>query len=306
MNLLANTSWAARPETDDYLNVISFGDKIGLAMYGDDQAIRWASYFRYVLEDGVLRMDFLPTANSVGRLNESEYTIQTEIHIGHVSYEAWSRGRVLDFAGTALTFAKPFHGCDEDSLIFFEQAFNGVVEEDRFLQDIRSDTVEVRSLRALKLLGLYGLAWIPFIQAGLFLARVPGADERAMLLFFMPPVAASVFVMADNGRFERTVVRAAWLLLSVTAVASLITELNFLPIKPQFPALPARVDRVMVLYLVGWYSYVMILCPGWFVYWRLVGNGRCHGRVSRGFVVGCLVWLGFVGTLLFLAMRKLF
>ena len=142
MNLLANTSWAARPEYDNYLNVISFGDEIGLAMYGDGQAIRWASYFRYVLEDGVLKMDFLPTANSLRSLNESEYMIQTEIHIGQVSYEAWSRGGVLDFAGTALTFAKPFHGCDDDSLIFFEQAFNGVAQEDRFLQDIRSDTVE--------------------------------------------------------------------------------------------------------------------------------------------------------------------
>jgi hypothetical protein len=175
------------------------------------------------------------------------------------------------------------------------------------LQDIRSDALgDGGWLRALKLLGRYGLAWIPFIQAGLFLARAPGADERAMLAFFLPPVVASVFLIADNGRFDRTAVRAAWLLLSVTAVASLVAELNFLPIMPQFPALPARVDRVMVLYLAGWYSYVLIICPAWFIHWRLAGDGRCHGRASRSFIVGCLVWLGFVGTFAFLAMRKLF
>jgi hypothetical protein len=175
------------------------------------------------------------------------------------------------------------------------------------LHETRSGALrDARWFRALKLLGEYGLAWIPFVQAGLFLARAPGADERAMLLFLLPPVVAAVFLIADNGRFNRTAVRAAWLLLSVTAVASLIAELNFLPIKAQFPALPPRLDRVIVLYLAGWYSFVLIICPAWFVHWRLAGEGRCHGRASRSFIVGCLVWLGFVGTIAFQAIPKLF
>lgn len=128
--MLANTSWSARPEYDDYLNAISFDDEVGFAIYGDGQAIRWASYFQYVLEDGMLKMDFLPTADHVGTWNDTKYTIQTEIQIGHVSYEARSRGKLSTFAGNALTFAKPFHGCDDGSLIFFKAAFNGVAEED--------------------------------------------------------------------------------------------------------------------------------------------------------------------------------
>lgn len=128
--MLANTSWSARPEYDDYLNVISFGDEVGFAIYGDGQAIRWAAYFRYVLKDGVLRMEFLPTADHVGTWNESQYTIETAIQIGNVSYEARSRDTLTTFVGNALTFARPFHGCDDESLIFFEVAFSGVEEED--------------------------------------------------------------------------------------------------------------------------------------------------------------------------------
>ncbi len=128
--MLTNTSWSARPEYADYLNAISFGDEVGFAIYGDGQAIRWASYFRYVLQKGVLRMNFLPTKDHRGIWNESRHTIHTEIQIEHVSYEARSRGRLSTFAGNALVFAKPFHGCDDESLIFFEVPFNGVAVED--------------------------------------------------------------------------------------------------------------------------------------------------------------------------------
>lgn len=129
-NLLCNTAWSARPEYDDYLNTISFAEEVGFAIYGDGQAIRWASYFRYVFEKGWLQLEFLPTEDHVGTWNQSEYTVQTEIQIGHVTYEASSRGKVAAFAGNALTFAKPFHRCDDVSLVFFESAFDGVAEED--------------------------------------------------------------------------------------------------------------------------------------------------------------------------------
>jgi len=162
-----------------------------------------------------------------------------------------------------------------------------------------------RSRRVTTLLGRYCLTWIPFVQVGLFLANVPGPDERAMLAFFLPPVAASLFLIADNGRFDKTGVRAAWLLLSVAAFASLAAEIDLLPIKPQFPALPARVDRVLVYYLAGWYSYVLIVCPAWFVHWRLVGGGRSQGTVGGPFIVGCATWAIFVGTFAILAARKL-
>jgi hypothetical protein len=126
-----------------------------------------------------------------------------------------------------------------------------------------------------------------------------------MLAFFMPPIFATLFVIADNGRFHRTAVRAAWVLLFVTAVASLGAELTFLPVKPQFPALPDKVDRVMVFYLIGWYSYVLVVCPGWFVYWRTIGEGRYFGRLSRRFLVGSLFWLCTVVAFAFGAARKL-
>ena len=91
---------------------------------------------------------------------------------------------------------------------------------------------ESRSLRVIALIARYGLTWIPFIQVAHFLATLPGADERALLMFFIPPIVAALFVIADNGRFDRTAVRAAWLLLSVTAGASLAAEIDVLPIKP--------------------------------------------------------------------------
>lgn len=128
--MLTNTSWSARPEYYDYLNVISFGDEVGFAIYGDGQALRWASYFRYVLKEGVLRMEFLLTENHERTWNELEYTVETEIQLGHVSYEARSHGGPSTFSGNALTFAKPFHGCDDRSLVFFETAFRSVAEED--------------------------------------------------------------------------------------------------------------------------------------------------------------------------------
>ena len=70
------------------------------------------------------------TADHVGTWNETRYAIETAIQMGQVSYEAQWRGKLTSFGGNTLTFAKPFHGCDNESLTFFEAAFKGVEEKD--------------------------------------------------------------------------------------------------------------------------------------------------------------------------------
>lgn len=164
-----------------------------------------------------------------------------------------------------------------------------------------------RWLRAATLLGKYGVTCIPFIQVVLCLAAQPGADERAMLMFFVPPVVASLFLLADNGRFDRTVVRGAWILLTVNSIASLVAEIDVLPIKAQFPGkLPPRIDRVLVLYLASWYSFILVVCPAWYLYWRFVGGGRIRGGVGWKFIIGWLGWALFVSILATGAARKIF
>lgn len=161
-------------------------------------------------------------------------------------------------------------------------------------------------MRAVVVLVCYGLSCLPFIQVGLLLAAQPG-DERAMLMFFLPPAFAALFVIADNGRFEPTFVRGAWLLLIVNAIVSALAEFDILPILPQFAGvLPAPMDRVFVLYLAGWYSFVLVVCPGWFLCRRVAVIRRTRGHIGWWFIGGWLSYAGLLGTIILAAGRKLF
>lgn len=161
-----------------------------------------------------------------------------------------------------------------------------------------------RSLRALMLLARYGLSSIPFIEVGAFLLGRPA--NHALLLFFLPPIIAALFILADNGRFDRTVLRGAWILLMVTAFASFLAEINVPPIKPQFAGiLPLRVDRVFVCYLIGWYTFVLVICPIWFLRWRIFGPGRSRGPIDWKFKLCLATWLVGVTAMGILAGRKL-
>lgn len=152
-----------------------------------------------------------------------------------------------------------------------------------------------------------GLLLLPFAQVVQELARQPGADERALLMFFLPPVLAALFLAADNGHFDRTIIRGAWLLIAVNAVVSALAEIDVLPIQPQFPgALPARIDRLVVLHLAGWYSFVLLVCPGWLLCSRVAAVRRSGESVGWCFVGG---WLGYatgIGILAAAAGCKLF
>lgn len=165
--------------------------------------------------------------------------------------------------------------------------------------------LDSRWLRAVKLLAKYGLSSVPFIEVGLFLARQP--QHRAMLLFFLPAVVAAIFILADNGRFEKTTVRGAWILLTVSAIASFLAEVNFPPIKPLFAGiLPPRIDRIFVFYVISWYTFVLVICPVWFLRWRLMGAGRSRGPIRWKFKLRVAVWLVGVVSFAILAGRKLF
>lgn len=158
---------------------------------------------------------------------------------------------------------------------------------------MKSDEVVLRRsnprLRAVVTLACHGLSSLPFIQVALLLAAQPG-DELSMLMFFLSPTFAALFVIADDGRFEPAFVRGAWLLLAVNAIVSALAELEILPLQPQFTgALPANTDRVFVLYLVGFYSFISVVCPGWFLCRRVAGIRRTCGHMGWRFIGG---WLG--------------
>lgn len=166
---------------------------------------------------------------------------------------------------------------------------------------------ESRWMRGAKLLWHWGITCIPFIEVARFLAVQRNADFYAMLMFFIPPLAASLWVLADNGRFNRALVRGAWLLLSVNAVASFFVQIDRLPLQPQFAgALPARLDRALVIYLIGWYSFVLVVCPLWYLRWRMHDTNQTRRSNGWKFALGTLCWAIGVATLAVLAARKLF
>lgn len=156
-------------------------------------------------------------------------------------------------------------------------------------------------------MGNLALTCIPFGQVIHCLALHPVADQRAMLMFFLPAVLASLFVLADNGRFNRTVVKGARLLLSVNAITAVVVDANLLTLKPQFAGiLPPQVDRALVLYLIGWYTFILIVCPCWYLHWRFAGEGRLYGRLSIKSRIGWLTWAFVLSAFMVAAGRKLF
>jgi hypothetical protein len=156
-----------------------------------------------------------------------------------------------------------------------------------------------RRLRAIASVTCLGFSCLPFIQVGWFLAAQPG-DGHAMLMFFLPASIAALVVIADNGRFDRTFVRGAWLLIVVNAIVSAFVELDILPIRPQFAGmLPARMDRVFVLYLIGWYSFVLVVCPGWLLCSSVAELRRTCRRIGWGFIGGWLGYAALLGVMIF-------
>lgn len=161
-------------------------------------------------------------------------------------------------------------------------------------------------LRAIANVACFGVGCLPFIQVGRLLAAQPG-DGHAMLMFFLPASIAALVVIADNDRFDRTFVRGAWLLIFVNAIVSALAELDVLPIRPRFAGmLPAQMDRVFVLYLIGWYSYVLVVCPGWLLWSSVAEIRRTCRRMEWRFIGGWLGYIALLGAIMLVVGHKLF
>ena len=120
-----------------------------------------------------------------------------------------------------------------------------------------------RLVRALKL--AYWLLVVgALIRAIALLAALPNV-ERAVLLYFVPPAVACLFLIADSGKFNRTAIRGCEVFLSLIAIAVVVGEQPFvLPnLKPQFPGMPLQADRILVCYFAAYTLFVSVICPAY-------------------------------------------
>lgn len=106
------------------------------------------------------------------------------------------------------------------------------------------------------------LAFSALVVAAVQLAQLPNA-ERWILFFFIPPLIAGAFLLANRG--DPFFLAACRLFLSMIAIAVTVAEVTLaLPVpKPQFPGMPLLADRILVAYLVAYGLFLWILCPAY-------------------------------------------
>lgn len=121
--------------------------------------------------------------------------------------------------------------------------------------------------------------------------------ERAILLFFIPPVIAGAFLIAN--RSDPFLLSACRFFISLIAYAVLIAELTtWAPIpKPQFAGMPLVADRILSYYFVAFGLFLWIICPGYIlIHWLR----RWWGQRTKGVFATCFLfvaWVSWVGTM---------
>ena len=139
------------------------------------------------------------------------------------------------------------------------------------------------------------------------LALLPNV-ERAMLLWFVPPLLAC-FLLALNkiNRTNPEVICLCKVFLSMVAVAVLLGEQRvlFANLKPQFPGMPAQQDRILTFYFMAYALFLWVLLPGY-----LLGNSNYlhyHRRPAPISLPTCCIgtatWLGVMALLAALTPR---
>jgi hypothetical protein len=86
-----------------------------------------------------------------------------------------------------------------------------------------------------------------------------------VLLYFVPPVLAYLFLIADTGKFNRTAILGCEIFLSLISIAVVLGEQPFvLPnLKLQFPGMPPQADRVLVFYFAAYLLFILVICPAY-------------------------------------------
>jgi hypothetical protein len=157
----------------------------------------------------------------------------------------------------------------------------------------------MRLIRLLKLVFWFVVVGSLIRAIGL-LATNPNV-ERPVLGFFVPPVIAILFLAADNGKFNRTVIRGCELFLGMIAVAVILGEQQFVipNLKPQFPGMPAQAERILIFYFVAYGLFLWIICPAFVlgtpIYLR--SQGLPQGMSSVILYAGLICWLSTIAGL---------
>jgi hypothetical protein len=132
--------------------------------------------------------------------------------------------------------------------------------------------------------------------------------ERAVLLYFVPPVLAVLLLAVNLIRGTNpAVIILCQVFLDMIAVAVLLGELKFfLPnIKPQFPGVPPQQDRILTFYFIAYMMFLWILLPPYF----LGGSMYQHYRKVPAAIslptccFGTLTWLATMVLLVALLPR---
>ena len=141
---------------------------------------------------------------------------------------------------------------------------------------------------------------IPLLEVIFLLATLPNV-ERAILMVFIPPFLACLFLLANNGKFNSTLVLGCRLFLGIISIAVFFGRHRLLlpNLKPQIPGMPVAADRILVFYGIGYGLFLWILCPAYvfgssfYRLWR-----RLPGGMSRPILfAGSVCWLLTIGTL---------
>ena len=125
-----------------------------------------------------------------------------------------------------------------------------------------------RRLRIIAKVTHWLLLIVPLVNAGVCLVNLPGV-ERAVLIYFAPPVIACLFLLADTGKFEPIVVRGCWVFLNVVAVGVILGQQNlFFPgvmpaVVRAFPGMPFPANRFLMFYFIAYFSFLLVVCPAW-------------------------------------------
>ncbi len=108
-------------------------------------------------------------------------------------------------------------------------------------------------------------------------------------MYFAPPVIASLFLLADTGRFEPIVIRGCWLFLNVVAVGVILGQQTFVfpglmpTVARAFPGMPVQANRIMMFYFIAYFSFLLVVCPIWCIVSKFatIRSGRCEIQANK-------------------------
>jgi len=134
------------------------------------------------------------------------------------------------------------------------------------------------------------------IYAATHLALAPNV-ERAVLLYFAPPVIACALITVNVARgTNQQVIWLCKLFLTTIAIGVLLGEqqILFANVKRQFPGVPPKQDRVLIFYFAAYMLFIGVFLPAFILGTSLLLHyQKRHAPISLGTcLVGAATWIG--------------